>query len=444
MRRVVITGVGIVSPLGIGKEAFWDGLVAGRSATKHISKLTSCDLYDRFNFTAQVVAEVDDFDPASLPGEVQRLDRYIQFAVSGAQQAMADARLDPAGIDRDAFGIALATAICGTRQMESEFIAVTDEGRSPVDPRRAGYDLYLASMSNTPSVILAAMTGAHGPCLTLSTGCVGGIDAIGYAFEAIHYGEADVMLAGASEAPITPITTAAFEIINCLATNFNDRPDAASRPFDARRDGFVLAEGCAVLVLEELEHARARGAQVYGEIGGFALACNATHMTDLLSDGADLARTMTDALAQAGVRPEEVDHVNAHGSSTPQNDSCETRALVLALGDRATQIPVNSTKSMTGHPLAAASAQEIVACALAFRHGYVHPTINHEYPDPDCHLDYVPNHGRPWQGQVILSDASGFSGLHTSMVLRRFPAAQPEPVDGAEHPQRPVEGGAGA
>jgi 3-oxoacyl-(acyl-carrier-protein) synthase len=419
MRRVAITGVGVVSPLGIGKEAFWDGLVTGRSATKHLSKLSSCDLYDRFTFAAQVVAEVDEFDATSLPTEVQRLDRYIQFAVAGAQQAMADAQLDLAQLDRDTFGIALATAICGTRQMESEFIAVTDEGRSPVDPRRAGYDLYLASMSNTPSVILAAMTGAHGPCLTLSTGCVGGIDAIGYAYEAIRYGEADVMLAGASEAPITPITTAAFEIINCLATHFNDRPEAASRPFDARRDGFVLAEGCAVLLLEEMERAQARGAHVYGEISGFALGCNATHMTDLLSDGADLARTMTDALAEAGLQPGEVDHVNAHGSSTPQNDSCETRALVRALDERATQIPVNSTKSMTGHPLAAASAQEIAACALAFQHGYVHPTINHEYPDPDCHLDYVPNQGRPWHGDVILSDASGFSGLHASIVLRQ-------------------------
>lgn len=422
MRRVAITGLGIVSPLGIGKEAFWDGLVAGRSATKHLSKVTSCDLYDRFNFAAQVVAEVEEFDGSSLPTEVQRLDRYIQFAVCGAQQAMADAHLDPTTIDRDTFGIALATAICGTRQMESEFITVTNEGRTPVDPSLAGYDLYLASMSNTPSVILAAMTGAHGPCLTLSTGCVGGIDAIGYAYEAIRYGEADVMLAGASEAPITPITTAAFEIINCLATRFNDWPEAASRPFDARRDGFVLAEGCAVVVLEELEHARARGAQIYGEVSGFALGCNATHMTDLLSDGADLARTMTEALAEADLQPEHVDHVNAHGSSTPQNDSCETRALVRALGERATQIPVNSTKSMTGHPLAAASAQEIVACALAFRHGYVHPTINHDFPDPQCHLDYVPNRGRPWQGQVILSDASGFSGLHASIVLRRSSA----------------------
>jgi 3-oxoacyl-(acyl-carrier-protein) synthase len=423
MRRVVITGLGIVSPLGVGTEAFWDGLVAGRSATKHLSKVTSCDLYGGFEFASQSIAEVEGFDSSILPAEVRRLDRYIQFAIAGAQQAITDAGLDPAAVDRDRFGIALATAICGTRQMESEFVTVTDFGRDPVDPARAGYDLYLASMSNTPSVILAAMTGARGPCLTLSTGCVGGIDAIGYAYEAIGYGETDIMLAGASEAPITPVTTASFEIINCLATRFNDRPDAASRPFDARRDGFVLAEGCGVVLLEDLEHATARGARVYAEISGFALGCNATHMTDLLSDGADLARTMTDALAEAGLDARDVDHVNAHGSSTPQNDSCETRALVRALGGRAGEIPVNSTKSMTGHPLAAASAQEIVACTLAFQHGYVHPTVNYEYPDPECHLDYVPNVGRPWDGQVILSDASGFSGLHASIVLRQAAAA---------------------
>ena len=418
MRRVVITGLGIISPLGIGKNEYWNSLMQGRSATKHLSKVTSCDLYERFDFAAQVVAEVDDFDPSELPGEIRRLDRFIQFAVAGALQAMADAGLDPQRMDRDRLGFALSTAICGTRQMESEFIAVTDEGRQPIDPTLAGYDLYLASMSNTPSVILAAMTGAHGPCLTLSTGCIGGIDAIGYGYEAVRYGEADVMLAGASEAPITPVTTASFEIINCLATKFNDRPEAASRPFDAHRDGFVLAEGCGLVVLEEYEHARARGAPIYAEVAGFATGCNALHMTDMLSDGADLARTMTDALGEAGLSAAQVDHVNAHGSSTPQNDSCETRALVGALGERAREIPINSTKSMTGHPLSAASAQEIIGCALAFQHGMVHPTVNYEVPDPACHLDYVPNQARPWRGEVILSDASGFSGLHASIVLR--------------------------
>jgi 3-oxoacyl-(acyl-carrier-protein) synthase len=420
LRRVAITGLGVISPLGIGKQRYWQGLVEGRSATKHLSKVESCDLYDRFEFSSSVLAEVEDFDPdaAGLPQEVRRLDRFIQFAVAGALQAMADAALDVKAVERDRFGIALSTAICGTRQMEREFLAATDHGHLPVDPAKVGPDLYLASMSNTPSVILAALTGARGPCITLSTGCVGGVDTIGYAFESIRYGDADVVVAGASEAPITPITTASFEIINCLSRRHNDRPTTASRPFDAGRDGFVLAEGCGVVVLEEWEHARARGAHVYAEISGFDLGCNALHMTDLLSDGADLARTMSGALADGGLTPESVDHVNAHGSSTPQNDRCETKALVLALGEHARRIPINSTKSMTGHPLSAASAQEIVGCALALEHGYVHPTINYEHPDPECDLDYVPNTGRPWRGDVVLSDASGFSGLHATLVLR--------------------------
>lgn len=422
MRRVVITGLGVVSPVGIGKDAYWRNIASGKSGLKHLSKVTTSSLYERFEFASQVIGEAEDFDPAraGLPAEVQALDRYIQFGVAAARQAIGDAAFDPADTDRDRFGICLSTAICGTRQMENEFVAVTDAGTTAIDPAKVGPDLYMASMSNTPGIILAAMTGAHGPVTTLSTGCVGGIDALGYAFEAIAYGEADVMLAGATEAPITPITTASFDVINCLSRRHNDHPTAASRPFDANRDGFVLSEGCGVLLLESLEHARARGARAYAEISGFSLTCNALHMTDLLSDGADLARAMTESLSQAGASAADVDHVNAHGSSTPQNDRCETSAVVVAMGDRARRVPVNSIKSMTGHPLAAASALEVVACALAFGHHFVPPTINYEVPDPACDLDYVPNEGRSWDGEMILSDASGFSGLHAAMVLRRI------------------------
>lgn len=421
MNRVVVTGLGVISPNGTGKDAYWRSIASGKSGAKHLSKVASSPFYERFDFGSQVIGEVEDFDPVSagLPREVCGLDRYIQFAIAAAQQALGDADLDPAATDRDRFGISLSTAICGTRQMEAEFVTVTDNGMKAIDPTKASYDLYLASMSNTPAIILAAMTGAHGPVTTLSTGCVGGIDAIGYAFEAIAYGEAEVMLAGASEAPITPVTTAAFEAIHCLSQRHNHHPDAASRPFDAERDGFVLAEGAAVLVLESFEHARTRRAPAYAEITGFGLTCNALHMTDLLSDGADLARAMTQSMAQARTKPADVDLVNAHGSSTPQNDSCETKAIVAALGERARGIPVNGLKSMTGHPLAAASALEIVACALTFRHRFVPPTINQRIPDPQCDLDYVPNEGRPWNGRVIVTDASGFSGLHAAMTLQR-------------------------
>ncbi len=422
MRRVVLTGLGIVSPLGIGKEKFWQGLSSGRSATKHLSEIKSCQLFENFKFASQVISEVDDFDPAklALPNEIHRLDRFIQFAVSGALQAVQDADLDLQAIERDRAGIALATAICGTRQMESEFIKVTDQGHAEIDPALVSSDLYLASMSNTPGVILSAMMGLQGPCVTLSTGCIGGLDAIGYAYETIRYGDADIMLAGASEAPITPITIASFEVIHCLSKSHNNQPECASRPFDAQRDGFVLAEGCGILLLEELEHARKRGAHIYAEISGFSNISNALHMTDLLSDGADLARAMSNVLEQSGLKPSDVDLVHAHASSTPQNDSCETSAIKLALGEHAYKVPVHGTKSMQGHALSAASAIEIAACALSFEHNFIHPTVNYAAPDPLCDLDYVPNQGRSWDGDVILANASGFAGLHASMVLKAF------------------------
>ncbi|PWE10269.1 beta-ketoacyl-[acyl-carrier-protein] synthase family protein [Streptomyces sp. BSE7F] len=419
MREVVVTGLGVVSPAGIGKDAFWDTVSAGRSVTKPLSDITSSALFKEFAFLSDAVAEVPGFEEQipSLPPEVQRLDRYVQFAVAAAAQAMRDAGLEAGGHATDRTGISLSTAICGTPKMEEEFLAVTDEGRKPIDPAKAGRDLYLASMSNTPGTVLSALFGAQGPCVTLSTGCIGGIDAVGHAFETIAHGDADVMIAGATEAPITPVTVASFEIINCLSRAHKDRPEAASRPYDDGRDGFVLGEGCGVLVLEEAEHARARGATPYLRIDGFSHTSNAIHMTDLLSDGADLTRAMSQAVERAGLSPDDIDHVSSHGSSTRQNDTCETSALKLALGPRARAIPVNSAKSMLGHALAAASAMELVLCALACTHRFVHPTANYENPDPTCDLDYVPGTGRPWDGEVILKDASGFAGLHAALVV---------------------------
>lgn len=420
MRKVVLTGLGVVSPLGIGKENFWRGLSSGRSATKHLSKVKSCQLFEGFDFASQVISEVDDFDPErlALPGEIRKQDRFIQFAVVGALQAVQDARLNMHAIDNDRTGIALATAICGTRQMEKEFIKVTNYGRDEIDPTKVSPELYLASMSNTPSMLLSAMMGLRGPCVTLSTGCIGGLDAIGYAYETIAHGNADVMLTGAAEAPITPITIASFEIIHCLSQRHNEHPEKASRPFDAQRDGFVLAEGCGIVVLEEMEHARQRGAHIYAEIVGYSNTSNALHMTDLLSDGTDLARAMSNVLKEKGLEPSEIDFVHAHASSTPQNDSCETSAIKLAHGEHAYKVPVNATKSMQGHALSAASAMEVAVCALSLEHHYIHPTINLDEPDPACDLDYVPNQGRPWNGDVVITNASGFAGLHASMVLK--------------------------
>jgi 3-oxoacyl-(acyl-carrier-protein) synthase len=419
-RRVVVSGLGSVSPAGVGCEALWRAVAAGTSMTKSLKSVTSSELFGSFDFESDSIAEVPGFEQRArrLPAEVQRLDRFVQLAVAAADEAIENSGIMSAGVDMTRVGITLSTAICGTPAMESEFLAVTDRGRLPIDPRKAGRDLYLSSMSNTPGIILATLLGAQGPCFTLSTGCVGGIDAIGAAYDAIRYGDADVMIAGASEAPITPITIASFEVIGCLSTNYRDRPEAASRPYDAQRNGFVLGEGCGIVVLEELDHARRRGATAYMEVCGFSHTSNATHMTDLLSDGSDLARAMSDAIDEAGLPANAVQHVSSHGSSTPQNDSCETSALKLALGESARTIPVNSAKSMLGHALSAASAMEIVLCALAFKHSFVHPTANYENFDPQCDLDYVPNAGREWDGDVILKEASGFAGLHAAMVLR--------------------------
>lgn len=423
MRRVVVTGLGVVSPAGVGKEVLWDTVSAAKSMTKSLSSVTSSALFGPFDFASDSVAEVPGFDERArgLPQEVQRLDRFVQFAVACALDAMADAGLAPGQVDPERFGVSLSTAICGTPKMEEEFLQVTNYGMEPVDPAKAGRDLYLASMSNTPGIILAPLLGAQGPCVTLSTGCIGGIDAIGNAYEAIAYGDADVMIAGASEAPVTPITVASFEIINCLSRKHKDRPDTASRPYDAQRDGFVLAEGAGVVVLEELDYALQRGATPYMEICSFSHTANAVHMTDLLTDGADLTRAMVQAIDRAGLAPTDVDHVCSHGSSTPQNDSCETSALKLALGEHAYTIPVNSAKSMLGHALSAASAIEIVLCALACERSAVHPTANYEHRDPQCDLDYVPDKQRPWNGTTILKEASGFAALHAAMVMQAAP-----------------------
>jgi 3-oxoacyl-(acyl-carrier-protein) synthase len=413
MRRVVVTGLGVVSPAGIGKEALWKTVSTTRSMTKSLSSVTSSDLFGSFDFASGSVAEVPGFDGRArdLPREVQRLARFVQFAVVSVWDAMADAGLKPGQVDPERFGISLSTAVCGIPRIEEEFLRVTNYGKEPIDPSKAGRDLYLASMSNTPGLILASLLGAQGQCVTLSTGCIGGIDAVNNAYEAIGYGDADVMIAGASEAPITPITVSLFEIINCLSRKQKDQPEAASGPYDAERDGFVLGEGCGVVVLEELEYALRRGATPYMEIRAFSHTSNAVYRTDLLTDGADLA----------GLAPTDVDHVSSHGSSTPQNDSCETSTLKLVLDGHAYMIPVNSAKSMLGHALSAASAIEIVLRALACERASVHPIANYQNVDPQCDLHYVPDKKHPWDGTTVLQDASGFGGLPAALVMRAAP-----------------------
>ncbi|GER90269.1 putative polyketide beta-ketoacyl synthase 1 [Dictyobacter vulcani] len=421
MRRVVISGLGVVSPVGIGKEAFWQNLLNGVSGAVALERVTCSPLFGHHQFGAQVACEVSDFEPERhhVPAAYHTADRFIQFAFEGAHQAFLDAQLDQAVLDHTRVGVTLATAICGTQTLDLEFTKVTNDVDDTYATDNVSPFLYAGAMGNSAALALGAHYGFQGECATLSTGCIGGLDAIAYAYESIAYGDHDVMFAGASEAPITPITIAAFDIINCLS--HHPEPETASRPFSVDRDGFVLSEGCGIVVLEELEHALARQAPIYAEITGCDVVEHAMHMTDMSPQGRDLARAISGALRQAHLEPTDIDFVNAHGTSTPQNDHFETLALKTSLGPQAFAVPVNSTKSMVGHALAAASAVEVVACALSLQAQQIHPTINLINPDPRCDLDYVSNHARPHSMTHMLTTASGFSGLHAAMVIETCP-----------------------
>ncbi|MCM8770744.1 MAG: beta-ketoacyl-[acyl-carrier-protein] synthase family protein [Candidatus Omnitrophica bacterium] len=415
-RRVVITGLGVISPNGIGKDAVFSAMAKGKSAVKLI------DEFDVSLFNTKIAAQVEDFDPFKFGlthEEVMRMDRYVQFGVVAAQMAIEDSKLDFAQEDPERIGVCLANAICGTKYMEEEFALVTDDGKHPIDPSRVRPDLYDAAMFNTPSIEIASRYGLKGVCNTLSTGCTAGTDSLGFALETIQDGEAEIMIAGAAEAPITPITLGAFDVINVLSVQ-NDNPAAASRPFDKKRDGFVLSEGAGILILEELNHALRRNAHIYAEVIGFGTSCNAYHMTDLPADGTAMANCINLALADANLKPQEIDYINAHGSSTRMNDIFETNAYKMVFGDCAYKIPISSLKSMIGHPLAAANAVELVVCALIFQQNILPPTINQQERDPLCDLDYIPNVAREKKVDTVLKTSSGFSGIHSTLILKRF------------------------
>ncbi|GBP99388.1 beta-ketoacyl-ACP synthase II [Streptomyces spongiicola] len=414
-RRVAVTGVGIVAPGGVGIPAFWDLLADGRTATRGIT------LFDPAGFRSRIAAECD-FDPEGHglgPEEVRRADRYVQFAMVAAREALRDAGLDPEKEDPWRIGVSLGTAVGGTTRLEHDYVRVSGSGRRwDVDPGEAEPHLHRAFSPSALASEVAEQTGAHGPVQTVSTGCTSGLDAIGYAFHAIEEGRVDVCIAGASDSPISPITVACFDAIKATSPN-NDDPAHASRPFDARRDGFVMGEGGAVLVLEELEHARARGATVYCEVGGYATFGNAYHMTGLTREGLEMARAIDSALDHARLDGSDIDYVNAHGSGTQQNDRHETAAVKQSLGSHAYKVPMSSIKSMVGHSLGAIGAIEVVACVLALAHQVVPPTANYETPDPECDLDYVPRTARALRLRNVLSVGSGFGGFQSAVVLTR-------------------------
>lgn len=415
-RRVVVTGLGVVSPNGIGKNNAWEGMINGKSGIKRV------DGFDVSLFNTKIAAEARDFDPFKLGlthDEAMRMDRYVQFAVTCAKMATEDAKLDFSKVDLDRAGVCLANAICGTKYMEEEFALVTNDGKEPIDPSKVRPDLYDAAMFNTPSIEVSARYGLKGVCSTLSTGCTAGTDSLGFGLESIQDGEHDIMFCGAAEAPITPITFGAFDVVNVLSAQ-NDHPEEASRPFDKRRDGFVLSEGAGLLILEELSHALKRGVRIYAEITGFGTSCNAFHMTDLPADGGAMASCINLALKDGNVGIQEIDYINAHGSSTKMNDIFETAAYKMVFGDYAYKIPASSLKSMIGHPLAAANAVEMVICSMMFEKNLLPPTINQVEKDPLCDLDYVPNQARQKKVNTILKTSSGFSGIHSSLIFKRF------------------------
>ncbi|MBV9312262.1 MAG: beta-ketoacyl-[acyl-carrier-protein] synthase family protein [Pseudonocardia sp.] len=411
----MITGIGVVAPGGIGRDAFWDLLTAGRTATRRIS------LFDPSNFRSRVAAEAD-FDPvqAGLSArEIRRMDRAAQFVVVATREALADSGYDLAGGDPTRTGVSIGSAVGCTMGLEEEYVVLSDAGRQwLVDHTYSVPHLYGYMVPSTLAVEVARDAHAEGPVTLISTGCTSGLDAVGHGAQLIVENSADVVLAGATDAPLSPITSACFDAIKATSPNNGD-PEHASRPFDAHRDGFVLGEGSAVLMLEERNAAIRRGATIYAEVSAFASRSNAFHMTGLRRDGREMAEAITVALDKARLDPSDIDYINAHGSGTKQNDRHETAAFKRSLGARAHEVPISSIKSMIGHSLGAIGSLELAACALALRHQVVPPTANLNTADPECDLDYVPHTAREHEMDAVLSVGSGFGGFQTAAVLAR-------------------------
>jgi 3-oxoacyl-[acyl-carrier-protein] synthase II len=411
-RRVVVTGIGAVTPIGLGVDGLWEGLRDRRSAIRAISR------FDPSAFKSRIAGEVDGFHPTDHIEErrARRLDRYSQFTIASTRMALADAHLDLRREDCDRVGAMMGTALGGVAYGEAQYHAFLTQGPRAVDPALA-----LTVFAGAASCNIAIEFGCTGPNATNGMSCASGAIAIGEGFRAIARGEADVMIAGGAEAPLAPLCFGAFSIIRAMSTR-NDEPARASRPFDADRDGFVMAEGAAVLVLEERERALARGAPVYIELCGYGLTNDAYHMTAPRPDGSQAARCMRNALAEAGVSAGEVGYINAHGSSTPLNDPTETSSIRQVFGDHADRVALSGTKGYYGHALGASGAFEAAICALASRHRWFPPTVNLERPDPACDLDHVTGEGRRLDPDYVLSNSFGFGGINAALVFRKADA----------------------
>lgn len=414
-RRVVITGIGVRAPGGRGADEFWKLLAAGRTATRGIS------YFDASPYRSRIAGEADfDAEQEGLSHkEIRRMDRATQFAVVCTREAVADSGLDVNTLDPYRLGVSLGSAVAAATSLEQEYLVLSDSGRNWLSDQKVLSPHMFDYM--IPSVMPAEVAwtvGAQGPVTMVSNGCTSGLDSVGHAVALIREGSADVMLSGAADTPITPIVVACFDAIKATSTR-NDTPETGSRPFDGSRNGFVLAEGAAMFVLEEFEHARARGAEIYAEVSGYATRCNAYHMTGLKIDGREMAEAITIALDEARLDPTKIDYINAHGSGTRQNDRHETAAFKRSLGEHAYRTPVSSIKSMVGHSLGAIGSVEIAASLLAIKNQVVPPTANLHEADPECDLDYVPITARDHYTEHVLTVGSGFGGFQTAMVLSR-------------------------
>jgi len=410
-RRVVITGMGVVTSLGQDLETFWNNVIAGKSGISVI------DSFDTTDFPTKIAGSIKDFDPEKYMDkrEARRMDRFVQFAVAAAKMALADAGLDIGGqIDPERVGVYVGSGIGGLETWEDQHNVLLEKG-----PKRVSPFFIPMMIANMASGQISILTGAKGPNSTVVTACATGTHSIGEAFRLIQRGEADVMICGGSEAAIRPTGIAGFCALRAMSTR-NDEPERASRPFDKDRDGFVMSEGSGVLVIEDLEHAQKRGAKIHAEIIGYGMSGDAFHITDPDPDGA--ARCMKRALADAGVAPEEVEYINAHGTSTPVGDISETVAIKKTFGDHAYKLAVSSTKSITGHLLGAAGGVEAIITGLTLERGVIAPTINLDNPDPECDLDYVPNKARETGVRIAISNSFGFGGHNATIVLKRFEA----------------------
>lgn len=409
-RRVVVTGLGAITPLGLTASEFWDNLAAGVSG---IGPMTLCDPTD---YPCRIAGQADDFVASDyIPArEARRMARFSQLAVAAAQQAVSDARLDISREDAYRVGVLLGNGNGGFPTLEENCRILAQRGGMRMSPF-----FFPMILPNMAAANVSHYVGAQGYNSTATTACAASNNAIGEALQAIRHGLADVMLAGGAEAGISQLGLAGFAVMRALSTR-NDAPQQASRPFDARRDGFVPAEGAAILVLEERERARARGANILCELAGFGATADAGHPVQPQETGTSAARAMQNAIADAGLSPSDVDYINAHGTSTPLNDAVETTAIKRLFGAAAYRIPVSSTKSMIGHALGASGALEAVACVQTIRHQRMHPTVNYEYPDPACDLDYIPNRARSGEVAAALSNAFGFGGQNACLVFRRY------------------------